>query len=214
MVAPADTADRLTPEQIAAHMERHEAMCWEIAHHYAKTNRTLDAEELAAAARLGFCLGAARFQPSRGHTFATYCRWWALNEVRNLVRRELGRGLKTRADGPVETPRVASLDAPYRMHTVGGHGRDFRPTIGGALAAPEPAAPRPTDAPDFWARVTAPLDPRSGRIVVMRFRDGLTFTEIGARLGVTRTRAQQLTANAVARLRRNPALRRLAEELA
>ncbi len=211
MVTLAPPADRLTPAQVAEQLARHEGMCWEIAHRFQRSNPLLDLEDLAAAARLGMLEGAARFEPSRGFTFATYCRWYALRAVRLLVKHDLGRGFKVPLSGEIVKPLVTSIDAPYRVQTS-EYARPHTAAIGDSLAVAEPDEPPPLPA-DFWEQAAKPLDARSGQVLVWYHRDRLTFKEIAGRLDLSRARVQQIEARARKRLAAEKALKSLWEDL-
>lgn len=70
---------RLTAEQqaLAAKWTR---FAWKYARKYAGTG--LELVDLAAAANVGLCEEAARFEPSRGLRFSTYAKHWILSKIR------------------------------------------------------------------------------------------------------------------------------------
>lgn len=203
--------DRLTREEIAEQMARHERMCWKIAYRFKRRNAALSLEDLVAAARLGMLEGAARFEPARGFAFATYCHWYATDRVRRLVKHELGRGLKVPMNGELVKPSVGSIDAAYRVGGAEYH-RQARLTVADSLAAPEPDGPPPLPA-DFWERAVKALNGRAGRALALHFRDGLTYAEIAQQLGVSRTRVGQIVARALRRLQGDRLLRSQWEDL-
>jgi RNA polymerase sigma-70 factor (ECF subfamily) len=77
-------------------------------------------------------------------------------------------------------------------------------------AAPEPSPP---DVGGVWHAVGA-LPPLERAAVTLRYRDGLSYADIAARLGKTATHVGVLLNQAMQRLRRSPALAQLATEIA
>lgn len=58
----------------------------------------------------------------------------------------------------------------------------------------------------FWEQAVKRLPERLGRIILFRFRDGLTLDECGKRLGVTKERIRQLETRAMNKLKDDPTL--------
>jgi len=102
------------------------------------------------------------------------------------------------------------LDTPWRV------GEDDRRTVGESLAdeTAEQAGPRAAESADLSERLQrslTALTPRERDVIRLRFGlDGLperTLLEAGSEMGLSRERARQLEAAALARLRRMPGLR-------
>lgn len=76
------------------------------------------------------------------------------------------------------------------------------------LYNPPAAVPAARWTDDDWDRVLGPLHPRDREVIVLRYRDGLTQSEVAGRLGVSRQRIDQIEEAALAVLRdRRPKLR-------
>jgi RNA polymerase sigma factor (sigma-70 family) len=175
---------------VAEVLAGHESMCWWVARRVCPARRPDLLEDLAAEARAQFVRAAATFDPSRGLKFATYALRVAVHEARRAAAKELRRGvhLPQYLEGGVRVRAVLDVET--------GDGRENHA---------DPPAPEPAGAPempaDFWERIGAALDPREAEAVAARFREGLTLTAAGGRMGVSRERVRQLQARALEKLR-------------
>jgi RNA polymerase primary sigma factor len=121
-----------------------------------------------------------------------------LAEATDLTTRQVARALSA------ATTDVLSLDRPI--------GDDGALTLGDVVAdpgaGPEELAIEEVQQLGVAAAVLGRLSSREGHVVAMRLGIGvghpMTLEETGASLGITRERARQIEASALARLRRDP----------
>lgn len=153
----------------------------------------LTGEVLVAVAR------CARTMRPRGTKFSTYAIRSAELLAREWAAGQRARGVKLPKhalfDRRAFTRHVGSLDAPDD---------GFSTPFASAIPDREPNYPDIPD--DFWARATAALPPREARCVIGRFRDGLTYTALGAELNLSRGRIEQLVRRGEALIRETGAL--------
>jgi RNA polymerase sigma-B factor len=187
-------------------------------------------EDLTQVARLGLLQAIDRFDPSLGRPFVVFARATITGELKRHVRdrtwsmrvprslqehylavvravdeltQDLGRspliqevaertGLS--GDHVIEAmelgsaQRLASLDAPLP------DGKALEPGI-------EDIAFEAAESRAFLANVLSRLPEREQRILELRFREGLTQTEIGTRLGVSQMHVSRLLSRTLTRLR-------------
>lgn len=146
-----------------------------------------DARELAQEAWLGLIRAAERYDPARAK-YTTYATWWVRSRLSNWLRRRSRRGFA--GGGGAPAPALVRDDDAGRNSLLD-------------RGAPEPGnpdageGPTPADVPGLLRA----LDARSRLVVRLRFYDGLSLPEIGARLGVSPERARQLLGRALRTMR-------------
>lgn len=157
-------------------------------------------DEVLALAAAGLAEAAARFDPARGATFATFA-WYrvrgtiidGLRRSTQLPRRTWARllALRTTADHPaVPSMYILSLDA------LRDRGFD--------AADDAPAPPDGLDRARVAARLRdaiARLPDKQRAIVTKHYFEGKNLLEAGAELGLSKSWASRLHAQAVGRLR-------------
>ncbi len=133
---------------------------------------------------IGLMKAADRFDPERGVRFSTYAAWWIRHAIRRSVERldRVDRISLDGEDGDGDRDCLrdeSSLERLEAMAYAGDHAA--------VMAAVETLSERERD--------------------ILRYRfdlpgaEALSFVEIGARHGVSRERARQLTRDAIATLR-------------
>lgn len=183
----------LTPEQAAAVLAKHEAMCWWLARRVGGGMCHQDIEDLASVIRTQFLIAAETYDPDRGIKFGTYAVQIAGMRARRAARLMKSRGVRVPIAYDVENvPAVADLNEP-----VGDDGTEVLDFV----AAPEPDATVVELPGEVWDRVASVLEGSRLRCVLYHFRDGLSFAEIGRRLGVSKSRVGQLMDSAIRVLR-------------
>lgn len=156
----------------------------------------LDRQELEAAAYLGLCEAAARFDPKLGFAFSTYAYYWMTRAIRNA------------ADEAwiIRVPRWLA-DSRGRDHRYQAHRRRAMgirrygpesPTFG-AVAAREDENPL-AGTVDLWDAIRR-LPYRERFVIRCRLR-GLTLRMIGGRIRRAHDRVRHLELKATRRLRR------------
>jgi RNA polymerase sigma factor (sigma-70 family) len=139
----------------------------------------LDAGDLESVGYSALMRAAATYDPARGATFSTFA-------IR-LIRQRLGETLKRAAAIPLSP----SLDAPTRAaEATDGQGKALG-TLGEMVGDPRAntedraLAPmvRHQETAALWALVWRTLPERQACILWWHYAEGLTFREIGQRLG-------------------------------
>lgn len=186
-------------------------------------------EDLLQAARLGLVKASARFDPSKGVSFATYALPVVLGEVRRLVE-------QARAVSGVRSARALVRDAErLRKRLEAEYGRDV--TLGevaramgieaaelaaaiGAMADPLPVDEEPADRgvtatkddrvdPDAWTdrvavrQAVGRLPDDLGRIVYLRYFRGWSQQEVAQALGISQPVVSRRERAALAILRKS-----------
>lgn len=150
---------------------------------YARVRGWVDLDELRAIAGAGLAEAADRYDPRRGATFVTF----AWPRIHGAMLDELRRSGSRRA---AARPRVTSLEV---LRDRGFDAVDD--------------APGPADDLDGARRVArlraaiAQLPERSRALVTKHYFEGKSLLEAGAELGVSKSWASRLHAQAVDRLR-------------
>lgn len=181
---PEQLRSRLTREEQEAILDSHAAMIWSIAMKLHARNPGIDLDELHAHVRLGFCQAAARFEPSRGLEFSTYAYRSGWREGVLYCRQHHARGFHVPEHHPCwRCPATCEVDADK------DRGRDEE----------DPATVRFPG--DFWDHVVKPLPDRERHVILRVYRDGKQYPEVGAELGVTKSRVEQLHKRAMERIR-------------
>lgn len=172
-------------QQLAADWRRY---AYGMARRFARLYPTADPEELAGDALAALCYAASVFDPARAKSFATLLRrvipqrlWWSV-----CKQRANGLGQITRS---IAGNRQAMADVPTHYGLDDAEPFAAREAEGG----PE----EKMDLRAAWGRLAA--DDR--RLLLWRYRDGLTLREAGARIGVSREEARLRQVDAVGRLR-------------
>jgi DNA-directed RNA polymerase sigma subunit (sigma70/sigma32) len=147
----------------------------------------IDRDELADECVLGVVKASRKWEPGRGNSFQTHAWNGALYAGLSWGGKATHRGFTGLSNSPTFSPGVVA---------TGGDGDQLPLTE--VLLAPEP--PRPDDRLDDLPGLVAVLDDRLRDVVLWRC-EGRKLGEIGERLGVTRSRAQQLEAKAIRELR-------------
>jgi RNA polymerase sigma factor (sigma-70 family) len=188
---------RLTADERAAVLARWECYVWRLAIRWKRFYPMIDVDDLAAHVRTGFVIAANRFDVSRGNEFSTYATHWARNEVQAFVLREAASGIHVPNYRGITYVPMDSLSRPIER---GGRGRR-EVMLGDTVPAREEPEPEPEFPADFWERATRVLDKRAALFLTLHFRDGLTYVEIGRRVGLSRERVRQILARSLERLR-------------
>lgn len=154
-------------------------------------------EDLHQDAVVALCRAAREYDPARGARFSTFASHVIANHLRDAMRRHR----------LIACPRAAAQRERFRER-IRRTGRPaslgHRPS-GGPLATQGPAweAANRRDEQALLLRLLLRLrreDPRACRVLLLRGR-GMTLKEVGAALGCTKQRAQQVEGAALARLR-------------
>jgi RNA polymerase sigma factor (sigma-70 family) len=163
-------------------------LAYSAARRYLNAGRTVGVslEDLQGEALFALARAAAHYDPDRGTLFSTLavlaiCRH--LCQTLTFARRRMG------------------LSAALRQSRSACHDdEDSRPRTLVDLRALDPS--RIAAARDELDRVRRMVQPRVWRMIELHLVQGLLFREIGERVGLTRTRVQQLVVRALRRLRR------------
>lgn len=198
--APLTAEERLTAEELDQEVRQNWGFIHKIASGWSRRNPAVDYDDLFGAACLGFVRAAERYdrRNPRGAKFTTYAKWWADNQIRDLLDHEdrrLGpRSIRSRREGMPRVQLEAGLPHANAFHEDGSD--RFLETF----AAPEPE-PRP--GLDLWDRVRAVLPPREYEILRLYFDEDLNYAEVGQLQSppVCRERIRQLVDRALLRLR-------------
>lgn len=182
---------RMSMEELAVEVERNRGIIHQIAlRWHGRTNRRLGVDEFVSAVYQGFVNATRLYDKDRGVKFATYASWWADNEVRKMLQFHdptigPGRGPLKRGVDPSSRVRVNFiLDAIVAPSTFDD------PDALGVCIASEPEDCEPPE--DFWDRIRSVLTPREYQAIDLRFREDMTYAEIGEVLGVCKERVRQL----------------------
>jgi RNA polymerase sigma factor for flagellar operon FliA len=178
--------ERLTPHRdhlVARHLALARRAAGRI---YPRVRGLVGFDELCALANAGLAEAAERYDPARGATFATFA-WY---RIQGAIVDGLRRASQRRATLAAPTPRVVSLD------TLRDRGFDA------ACDAPGPGDD--LDRARWTARLRAAiaqLPDRPRALVTRHYFEGKSLLEAGAELGVSKSWASRLHAQAVDRLR-------------
>lgn len=139
----------------------------------------LEHDDISQAAMLGAVVAAQKYDPTRGAKFRTCCIWWVYSYVQLLLRQAIrARRLDAiRRESLYDAP--ASVDAADSLAD-----REYSQTM----------------IPKFLAV----LSPRQAKMLRWYYGVGikrpLNCTEIGRKFGVSKSRAQQIIAGAIAKI--------------
>lgn len=187
----------MTPVEL---VEAHIDLAKKAAHH-ARIVGLDEWDDVYSDALLGLWDAARRYDETRGVPFGSFA-WQRMVGAAGDGRRErdhVSRSVRARGGVPV----VASLDAEvYVGRDSAGHGL----TLADVLPDPHDALEELDTATTAWERHVELAHwveqlPADDRYVVQGLLDGRTLAEIGAELGVTESRACQISGRAVSRLR-------------
>lgn len=182
--------ERLPPHRdhlVARHLELARRAAGRI---YPRVRGLVGFDELCALANAGLAEAAERYDPARGTTFATFAWYRIQGAIVDGLRRSSQRRQSAPAAAPAPRPRVVSLD------TLRDRGFD---------AAGD--APGPGDDLDRARRTArlraaiAQLPDRPRALVTKHYFEGKSLLEAGAELGVSKSWASRLHAQAVDQLR-------------
>jgi RNA polymerase sigma factor (sigma-70 family) len=186
-------------------------------------------DELVASGNLGLVIAARKFDRDRGFQFTTYAAYFILREILATVVRELCPWHTTTSGGwkPNRFFRIRAImrQQPRDMWAacmadvlgiplttaeriiedfavVFSQGWDFERQEDEGAEGPEAAA-RGTEIAVWIARAMSLLTTQEARVITWRYFDKreLTFQQIGANLGVSRQRAEQIERRALRTLR-------------
>jgi len=213
-------------------------MVMRYARRYPRRQRDQAAEELYHEARVGWCLAARDFDPavSQYQTYALQnARWAVLKHLHRCGRtrkqcprvvslsagRELAvcqevmatRGDQARRDErcarDARARKVGKLElVPAGAEVRTGTRVEIPPKV--YRRVPPPVVVIPHFDPEFWRRVDEELGGVSALAVRLVFAEGLTYPEVGARLGLGAARVRARVGRALRRLRGRPWVRELA----
>jgi RNA polymerase sigma factor for flagellar operon FliA len=150
---------------------------------YPRVRGLVSFDELRALANAGLTEAAERYDPARGATFTTFAWYRIQGAILDGLRRSTGR-----ASAP--PPRVVSLDAL----------RDRGFDAAGDAPAPGDGIDRARRAARLRAAI-ARLPDRPRALVTKHYFEGKSLLEAGAELGVSKSWASRLHAQAIDRLR-------------
>jgi RNA polymerase sigma factor (sigma-70 family) len=186
-------------------------------------------DELIASGNLGLVIAARKFDATRGVKFPTYATYFVVREVLVAVIRELcpwhtatsggwksNRFFKIRAimrqqprekwascvATALDLPEAAAERLLRDFTVVFAAGWDFDRQEDEGAEDPEDAA-RNVEVASWIARAMTCLTSQESRVIAWRYFDKreLTFEQIGASLGVSRQRAEQIERRALRMLR-------------
>lgn len=167
----------------------------------------LEFTDLVQAGRTGVLKAKTKYDPAFGTAFSTYATFWILQSMRRLVQNE-GSTIRIPVHAQVTRRKNGQASSFYLRHSLD---LEIEPKRGGAdtLNLLDVLCPVEADdeAPDKGAlerKVQAALmrlPTRERSVLVVRFfRDG-TLKDAGAEFGVSRERARQVEARALAMLK-------------
>ncbi len=171
-------------DEMVAEIAKREPLIRSLVKQWHRRDPLLDVDDISGSVRAAFWEAATRFDSGRGAAFATYACHWARAWLKELCYYTHGRGMGVAwREVSATTLRVVQLDE----------------CTAESIPAREPVG-MPEFSPNFWQLVAAALDQREAAVVSLHYREGLTLRECGARIGVTKQRAQQIEAGALKKL--------------
>ena len=188
------TTKRLAYE--AQMVEKHEPL----ARHYAKAFHSLWRGRMTLAearqiARIGVWKAARGFDPSHGFAFSTFAHRCCLHQFLSEKQGNIVAAPRQKADKDLDPDRQQKLHAARRRPApLFPEHSQHREDYAGRLVTQEEAQ-----------QALSLLNKRARLVVKLRFWHGLTFREIGERLGVTHQRVTQLYCRAMKRVRQKMA---------
>ncbi len=162
-------------------LDRHTPLIIREANRYAFLGHTIveDMLQEGAVACLKAIRGYAR--TNGGRPFFPYAQACIKNRLANVLRHANRRGL-------VGDRRPVSMDEVNEAGTLHD-------------VIPAPAAPHTLTMREIWTCIEG-MPARDRAILEGRYREGLTFAELGSRHGITASRAKQIERAALAQVRR------------
>lgn len=173
--------------------------------------RTVPLDDLLQACRLGTVFAWDRFDPTINKNFLTYAVYWWLRECREVVQSHIGFGIRNAVYGKltfVGVMHASVLDSQKEgLYNDGAHAGSFMDKI---FPTRESRGLPPAN---LFKRVVRELSPLQAKVVLLRFKHKLRFSQIAAKLGVTEWYAKRHLAVAVQKLREVPWVAELSEEV-
>lgn len=188
MSYPAIVREPLTESQLARCTPEAVAMAARLAARWAACVPS-QRDEILSAAYLGLVLAAQRFEPGRGVEFQRFAAYRIRGEIRDALRMAGPCGFRKSV---ADAPRVLGL-------TVAGCGRGGfdRP-----IASPELPIGWEAEAEDAVRAICRSLPEAERESLGFYFlAAGVTLRHVGARMGLSQTRAAQIVTQALGRLR-------------
>lgn len=136
--------------------------------------------DLISEGALGLMIAARKFDPDRGLRFITYADHWIRSRIGSVVK----------VHGRHE---VFSLDNPIDSG-------DTKTTFKDLLES-EQAPPAETENRHLVKTMLSGLGPKELQVIEMHYWQDLSFVEIGKRLGISGTRARQIGARSLRKMR-------------
>jgi RNA polymerase sigma factor (sigma-70 family) len=154
-------------------------------------------DELEEAALLGLVAAAMRWQPARGVLFRTYLQHRVRGAIRDMLRRELLLGYRAGTCRRSIPPRVVQASTVSEEDL-----EQAQPVRSEGVADGERLADAELRAMDILAeRMVAMLSGRAAELLKLMYVEGYSAAGAAARLGVSPSRAGEIHAAAIARLR-------------
>lgn len=183
----------MTPNELA------EAHLWLVPAVIRQMPRTpMDADDVAAAGRLGLVCAALAFDETRGVPFRLYADSRIRGAIQDAMRRDdwLPRAERALVRAGAKSARVVvSFDAPAN------DGHPLRELVADPTADADTSTMTAETAIALCAAINR-LPARTGLAVTRRYLHGVNYAHIGVELGITESGAAQLCARGLDRLRR------------
>jgi RNA polymerase sigma factor (sigma-70 family) len=199
--APPASATQLNPSQV---LKNHEKWIRSIARKYAGTGGAVLFDDLVQEGFMALALAMKTWSPDGGASLTTYARDPVRTAMLRHATREKSCGMNRRAGRMKATNIYAqSMDAPASVHDDS----NLHDTLAGEQASPEDEM----IAAERVAMVRAALEtvPERDRSIVRDAMSGDEYRTIGRRLGVSKSRVEQVVAKWLPVLRK-----RLTKDLA
>lgn len=160
-----------------------------------QTRFRLEKDDLLGVARLALWKAALGWKDGIA-PFPAYAKRAVFDDLKRYVRRELRGGLTIMGRGRQPCP------APKKFSEIESDGADDQASYDRTLA--DHRGPLPDDE-EFWTvRVRPLLDDREYAVLSAYHREGMTYEEIGVRMGVKRQWVHQIAKKANQKLRARP----------
>lgn len=170
------------------------------------TSSQLDLDDLRGAAYETLVNAAELFDPERGVKFSTYLTHSLRNHLVDECRRQRRIAYVPRGAYGKDTPHnlrelVAKAENPARLDFQYDDGDGDGPVFGNLVLARRGSTGLDVDERDVLWEALNRLPPTWRQALLYRYWDGLKFKEIGRRLRVSATRAQQLEQAALEKIK-------------